>query len=450
MELSRTKRILLGISLIAIVIGCFVTGYFLANVKPSKQIYTNELDEVVSYLDKYYYKDIDMDEFTKKYVEAGVDSLNDPYTYIYYEETTNTNKPYTGFGMGVSKTYLGLKIGSIYTDSPAKKAGLAVGDFIIGVDDLTIEKNKLDEINNYLGSAKEEITLHMLRNYKAFDVKIKKDTVTPDPLVSQKLIDNIGYIKINEFTAGAYTSFKKALDELEEKNITGLIIDVRNNPGGYASEVAQILQLFLTGSDSFLILDGKDSKTPTIYRPNSTNVKKSYDIKVLIDENSASASEVFALAMNRVMNYDLIGVKTFGKGVFQNDIKLETIKNAYLHVTLGYWYGPNKECIDKKGIEATVEVKNDNYTPFIIDNNTYSIDDCNSDIENIELMSAALGYTGRTDGYFGSDLESYLEANYSSNTLTVSVKNKVLEDYNNYLSDYNNDKVITKAIDLLK
>ena len=103
MELSRGKRWLLGLSLIFIVVGCFFSGFMLGKVKPSRTVYTSELNEVVSYLDKYYYKDFDMDEFTKKYVEAGVSSLNDPYTYIYYSEDKKDGD-YVGYGFVVSKT----------------------------------------------------------------------------------------------------------------------------------------------------------------------------------------------------------------------------------------------------------------------------------------------------------------------------------------------------------
>ena len=451
MELSGKKRLLLGITIIGIVVLCFVSGYFLGKVKPSGRVnfnYASEMDEVVDYLDKYYYKDYDEEEFKKAYIKGGVSSLNDPYTYVYYvESSTNTN--YFGYGIGVSNSSLGYKISSVTKDSPADLAGIKKGDYLIGIDDLKMGKNSISEIDSYMTRRKdEESTMYLLRNYREYSVKIKKATISKEALVESKLIGNIGYIKINQFDEGVSTSFKEQLTSLESKNITGLIVDVRDNPGGLASEVSSILRLFLTGDDAFLYLEGKNGN-PDIYRANNVE-KKSYDIKVLINENSASASEVFALAMNRVMNYDLIGMKTFGKGVFQQDVKLTSSTNGYLHVTCGYWYGYNKENIHTKGIEPTVEIDSSYYTPYPISETTFEFDMASDSIKDIEMMLEALGYETRTDGYFDSILKDILVANYSSEVLNYATSKKIYDDYKNYINDINNDKAINKALSLFE
>ena len=451
MELSGKKRLLLGITIIGIVVLCFVSGYFLGKVKPSGRVnfkYASEMDEVVDYLDKYYYKDYDEEEFKKAYIKGGVSSLNDPYTYVYYVEST-TNANYFGYGIGVSNSSLGYKISSVTKDSPADLAGIKKGDYLIGIDDLKMGKNSLSEIDSYMTSRKdEESTMYLLRNYREYSVKIKKATISKEALVESKLIGNIGYIKISQFDEGVSTSFKEQLASLESKNITGLIVDVRDNPGGLASEVSSILRLFLTGDDAFLYLEGKNGN-PDIYRANNVE-KKSYDIKVLINENSASASEVFALAMNRVMNYDLIGMKTFGKGVFQQDVKLTSSTNGYLHVTCGYWYGYNKENIHGKGIEPTVKIDSSYYTPYPISETTFEFDMASDAIKDIEMILEALGYETRTDGYFDSNLKDILVANYSSEVLNYATSKKIYDDYKNYINDINNDKAINKALSLFE
>ena len=453
MELSGKKRFLLGLTIIGIVVLCFVSGYFLGKVKPSGRAsfnYENEMSEVVDYLDKYYYKDYDKEEFKKAYIKGGVSSLNDPYTYVYYVENANNNVSYYGFGIGVSNSSLGYKVSSITTGSPADIAGIKKGDYLIGIDNLRIGKNSLNEIDTYLTNVKdEEVTMYLLRNYREYSVKIKKATIAKQALVESKLIGSIGYIKIKEFDSGSYSEFKEQLTTLESKHITGLIVDVRDNPGGLASEVTPILRLFLTGSDAFLYLEGKN-ENPEIYRPTPNNEKKSYDIKVLINENSASASEVFALAMNRVMNYELIGTKTFGKGVFQNDIKLTTTTNAYLHVTCGYWYGYNKENVHGNGINPTVEIDSSYYVPYPISENTFEIDMADDSIKDIEIMLETLGYETRTDGYFDSNLKDILVANYSSEVLNSATSKKIYDDYNNYIKDINNDKAVNKALSLFE
>ena len=451
MELSGKKRLLLGITIIGIVVLCFVSGYFLGKVKPSGRVnfkYASEMDEVVDYLDKYYYKDYDEEEFKKAYIKGGVSSLNDPYTYVYYVEST-TNANYFGYGIGVSNSSLGYKISSVTKDSPADLAGIKKGDYLIGIDDLKMGKNSISEIDSYMTSRKdEESTMYLLRNYREYSVKIKKATISKEALVESKLIGNIGYIKISQFDEGVSTSFKEQLASLESKNITGLIVDVRDNPGGLASEVSSILRLFLTGDDAFLYLEGKNGN-PDIYRANNVE-KKSYDIKVLINENSASASEVFALAMNRVMNYDLIGMKTFGKGVFQQDVKLTSSTNGYLHVTCGYWYGYNKENIHGKGIEPTVKIDSSYYTPYPISETTFEFDMASDAIKDIEMILEALGYETRTDGYFDSNLKDILVANYSSEVLNYATSKKIYDDYKNYINDINNDKAINKALSLFE
>ena len=455
MEMNKKTRYTLLFTFLFSLILFFVVGYMLGHVKPSKINYNSEVSEVTDYLDKYYYKEYDKDKFVQAYLKGGVSSLNDPYTYIYFEESNSGTTDYVGYGMGTSTSSLGLKIGTVMKESPAYLAGIRNGDYLIGVDDLKMGNNTLDEITTYITDTKEEVTFHMLRNYREFSVKIKKGNVKVNPLVEYKLLGNIGYIKINEFEERSSIKFKEALVELEKNDLTGLIIDVRNNPGGLASEVASILRNFLTGDEAFLYLDEKASNTPTIYRAGNAE-KKSYDIKVLINENSASASEVFALAMNRVMGYDLIGKKTYGKGVFQQDFKLSSIENGYLHITCGYWYGPKnketneRECIDKKGIEATIEYDEGAYTPFPIFDTTYSLDMANDDIKNIELMLKKLGYEVRTDGYFDTSLKTLLETNYSSSILDYETQKKIYDEFNEYISDINNDTLINYAISLFE
>ncbi len=455
MEMSKKTRYTLLFTFLVSLVVFFIVGYMLGHVKPSKVNYDSEIREVIDYLDEYYYKEYDKDKFVKSYIKGGVSSLNDPYTYFYYDENTNNTSSYTGYGIGTSSSSLGLTVGSVMNESPAYKAGIRRGDYIIGVDDIKMGKNSIDDISTYLSSAKEEVTMYLLRNYKEYSVKIKKEVVIVNPLIEYKLLGNVGYIKINEFEKNSSTKFKEALDELETNNIKGLIIDVRNNPGGLATEVASILRNFLTGTDAFLYLDEKASDTPTVYRATDAE-KKGYDIKVLINENSASASEVFALCMNRVMNYDLVGSNTYGKGVFQQDFKLSSIENAYLHITCGYWYGPKnketneRECIDKVGVAPTIEFDTSEFIPFPINEETYSIDMASDTIKDMEIMLKTLGYNVRVDGYFDSNLESVLETNYSSNVLNYSTQKKIYDAYITYINDINNDSVINKALSLFE
>jgi len=443
MEMSRGKRIAIIILLVASIALSFLAGYFFRPVKPSYNT-SGATSEVVSILDNYYYKDYDKDEFLVSSLEGGLKSLNDPYTYLYTQESENQTN-YKGFGFGVSLCEIGLKIGSIVEDSPAYKAGLANNDIIIEVNEKEFAKLGKDPLLDEFRS-NDTVDIVVLRDYKKFNVSLTKDNIT-NQLVKSKKIDTIGYIKIEQFSDGVANLFKSELEKLESQNISGLIIDVRNNPGGSVGEVVGILRCFLTGNTPFLYL--KETKgTTDIYKPNNDTEKKPYDIKVLIDKNSASASEVFALAMNKIMDYDLIGVNTYGKNVFQSDFKIKNLENTYLHITLGYWEGPNNERITSEGVAPTIEIANDYHNPMPLDNTTYSIDMASDEIKNIELMLKTIGYDVRVDGYFDSNLETILSTNYSSEVLNITTKEKILNDYMTYVK--NNDLVLNKALDLLK
>ena len=151
--------------------------------------------------------------------------------------------------------------------------------------------------------------------------------------------------------------------------------------------------------------------------------------------------------MNKVMNYDLIGTHTFGKNVFQSDFKLSSMENMCLHITLGYWYGANKEKITSDGINPTVEVENNYYIPMPINEETYEKDMADDEIKNIELMLKEMGYNTRTDGYFDDDLEFILTSNFEEYRLTQEVKQTIFNAYNEYVK--NNDRVLNKALELL-
>ena len=445
MELSRTKRLLLGLALFAVVIFTFIAGYMLANVKPSKKFDTTAKDEIIDILDKYYYKDFNKDNSETESLKAFVKSLDDPYTYLYTSDT-KISGGYFGYGFGSTDTSMGLKVTKVYQDSPAYNAGIKEDDVIIGVDEVTMINSNLDAITKILKEAEDEVELLCLRDYKKYSVKIKKAKVTVND-VEHKLIGELGYIKLNEFSTGSSKKFKEALTDLESKNIKGLIIDVRNNPGGLATEVASILRNFITGTDTFLTLEHKDG-TSDKYRAEDVT-KKSYDIKILMNHNTASASEVFALAMNRMEGYDLIGENTYGKNVFQSDFQIKSLDNTYLHVTLGYWYGYNKERITSEGIEPTIKLIDDKYIAMPINNETYELDMADDEIKNIELMLDLLGENVRTDGYFDNDLKTLLETKYESSKLDYDTKKKIYDAYNAYIENSNNDKVLSKAIELL-
>lgn len=442
------KRAAFGSLFLGIITLVFFSGLFVGKMYTSNKG-SDELKEIKEVLKTYYYDDIDVDAMDVAALKGAVDSLNDPYTYYYDKKVSIIDGYYIGLGIGVIKSSDGYIIASMYKNSPCKQKGLLLGDLIYGVDEKIYPTYSLDDIevemSGNLGDIKK---FYVRRGKRDFTVDVTISTIDTTS-VSSRMIGTVGYLKIDSFESYTYDQFKIELNKLEQNSLTGLIIDVRNNPGGLLSSVTSILREFMTGDKAFAYTKNVKNDSIDQYKPTKIE-KKPYDIKVLVNENSASASEVFALAMNRVMNYDLIGKLTFGKGVFQTDYTLSSKTDTYLHITIGYWYGYDMESINKKGIEPTIEIDPFDYVTVLppIDK-TYAIDTADDEIKNIQLMLKALGYEIRTDGYFDIETKNILESNYSSQTLTYNVMKSIYEDYSEEITKDIHDAQLMKAINLL-
>ena len=311
-----------------------------------------------------YYEKVDKEKLTNAAIKGMVESLGDPYTvYIDNEKAEVFNQRVTGeyYGIGavVGRVDKKIIVAGVIKDSPAEEAGIKSGDEIIKIDDTVItEKMDTSEVTELLKNDKKvKTTIKINRNDEEKDIVIEKKEIDI-PSVGSEVMEKdgkkIGYLDLSIFAANTYEQFKKELNGLEKEGITDLIIDVRNNPGGHLDQVSKILSTFVPKGEVIYQIKAKGKTKKTF----SNNKKaKKYKIAVLVNGDSASASEILAAGLKESADAKIVGVKTFGKGTVQKAYSL--VSGAVVKYTYEEWLTPKGTSINKKGITPDVSVELD-------------------------------------------------------------------------------------------
>lgn len=325
----------------------------------------HDLDKVI---DTYYavvdnyYGDLDKNSLVEGAVEGIISSVGDSFTS--YTDTTATESfnekisgSYEGIGCSVA-TYLDgtIVVVSVFEDSPAKKAGLEAGDIILKVDGESYEGKTSNDISNYIkDSGKDKVILTIKRDEEEQDITINLSKVEI-PYVSGEILENndkkIGYISISLFAGTTYKQFENKLKELEEEEIDGLIIDVRSNSGGYLTSVTDICSLFLKKGSIIYQLEDTNG---TVKKKDTTKEKRTYPVAVLINKESASASEILASAIKESYGGLVVGTNSYGKGTVQQTKKL--LDGSMIKYTTQKWLTPDGNFINDEGVEPTNTVE---------------------------------------------------------------------------------------------
>ena len=323
----------------------------------------DELDELVSTYDNIvnnYYDDVDKEELIDAGIQGMINYLDDPYaTYFSGDASDEFNEElagtYEGIGVEVMLSDNVFTIGNVFDNSPASKKGIKEGDIITKVNGTDISGKSLSDVVSMINS-KKKAKLTINRNGEELSFELSRDTIEV-PVVSSEVYESngkkIGYIKIDLFSLNVYKQFNKALKTLEKENIEGLVIDVRDNPGGYLSQVKEILCLFLDKKQVLYQLQTKDD-TEKIYGTKKS-VDRDYPVSVIINDESASASEILASAFKESYGSHIVGINSYGKGTVQSASDLnsgDTIK-----YTVQKWLTPDGNFIDEKGVVPTDRVE---------------------------------------------------------------------------------------------
>ena len=322
-----------------------------------------KLNMLSNVIDQYYLYGDDIDE---KAMQDGIyngyaSGLGDPYTVYYNEEQTrdlleSTTGEYSGIGATLLQNYQTrqVTIGNIYKDSPAEEAGLKTGDILYQVDDHVIDKEDLSEIVSWIkGEEGTEVALHVYRGENAEDVctatRRKIETQTVEYEMKE---DQIGYLRILEFDTVTLKQFENALTDLENQGMKGLVIDLRSNPGGNLDTVVDMLRMILPEGT---IVSTKDKDGNVIEEKNEEDHEFKKPLAVLVNQASASASEIFAGAVQDYGVGKIVGMTTYGKGVVQQLVNLGD--GTCLKVTIAEYFTAAGRSINKKGITPDVEVE---------------------------------------------------------------------------------------------
>ncbi len=311
--------------------------------------------------EKFLYEE-DSDAVRDGILKGYVDGLDDVYSVYYNEEETkalneSTSGEYEGVGAVLTEdaTTGVVTIVEVYEDSPADKAGLKAEDILYKVDDTEVTGMDLTKVVSYIkGEQGTDVVLTVIRGDQSEELKL---TATRDKIeihtVSYKMLeDNIGYIKVTEFDTVTSEQYKNALDDLENQGMERLIVDLRNNPGGNVSTVCDMLDQMLPEGLIVYTQDKDGNKNEATSDEENQFTKP---LVVLMNGNSASASEIYAGAIQDYGIGKIVGTQSYGKGVVQQIFDLGD--GTSLKITIADYYTPNGRNINGEGITPDVEVE---------------------------------------------------------------------------------------------
>ncbi len=315
---------------------------------------TDKINYISGLLDKYYVDGVDDEKLVEGIYYGMADSIGDPYTSYLSKEQVNsfmesTNGNFYGIGVSILADYENstLTVVSPIDDTPAEKAGILPGDIITKIDGVNVKDMDISEaitkIKGEEGSL-VNITIYRQSENKEIDFNIERSAIEVQSVAGKMLEDDIAYIAISGFKANTFDQFSKIYDELMNEGAKGLIIDVRNNPGGLLDVVNKIADKLLPEGNIVYTIDKEGNRTDYNSDKESVNVP----LVLLVNGNSASASEILAGAVQDSGTGELVGTQTFGKGLVQNIYTLPD--GSALKITIQKYYTPNGVCIQGTGI----------------------------------------------------------------------------------------------------
>lgn len=367
--------------LFGIIVGCILT-YSKGYAENTEDKYVKELVSTYDTLLENYYDSVTEKELMNAAIDGMVGSLGDVHSY--YMDPTETidfnqrvDGSYVGIGATISFAEDGNSIIEVFENSPAATAGLKVGDRILSVDDVDVTSATISSLSSLLiGESGTKVKVKVLRDEKEKTFVLTRGIVVIPSVSSKLVVENdktIGFIDIDNFAANTYDQFEEHLEKLEKNNIESLIIDVRDNTGGHLAQVNKILSMFFDKKTVLYQIEKKNS-VEKIY--SSGKKSKNYEVVILVNQGSASASEILASCFqDNYKKATIVGVNTFGKGTIQSAIQLST--GASLKYTSQKWLTSNGIWIDGVGILPDEEVE--------INDEFYSVAD-ESDLQYVKAI----------------------------------------------------------------
>ncbi len=353
----------LAILLSAGLMSCGLRAYGtnLGGMASSKDV-ERKISGLKELIDARYLGDVDDSKLEEGLYKGLISGLDDPYSVYYDEEETKSmmesnEGEYCGIGAVLTRdTDTGIiTLVQIYDDSPAMEAGLKAGDILYKVEDIEVTGEDLTEVVSHIkGEKGTEVRLTVLRGDDMEEVTVTavRNTVQVRTVKHEMKSDGIGYVSVSEFDIVTYEQYKEALADLENQGMEGLIVDLRNNPGGNLDTVCDILDLMLPEG---LIVYTEDKEGNRDEKKSDEERQFRLPLVVLMNGNSASASEIYAGAVQDYGIGEIVGTQSYGKGVVQQIYPMKD--GTSVKLTIAEYFTPKGRNIDGKGINPDVEVE---------------------------------------------------------------------------------------------
>ncbi|MCB5724037.1 S41 family peptidase [Mitsuokella jalaludinii] len=353
------KKIIIGV-IVTAVLSSFLT---IAGLCFAFGIHSSEVADIVRFLgvkrfiETRYVSDVDETKLMDGAIFGMVQSLGDPHSIYMNADKFEQLKEHTEGefgGIGVTMGFKDSKVTiiSVLDDTPGQNAGLEAGDEIMAVDGTPVSEMQPEEVAMHIrGEVGTDVILTIKRGDETKDYTIERATIKIDTAKGTMLEDGMGYIRIASFSENTGKEFKAAYESLAEQGMKGLIIDLRENPGGLVTSCVEVANLVVPKGPIVSVVERDGSK-----EVHESKLEESKSpIVVLIDGNSASASEILAGALQDTGAATLVGTKSYGKGSVQ--VVVPMLHDDGLKLTIAKYYTPSGRCIDGTGIEPDVEVE---------------------------------------------------------------------------------------------
>lgn len=320
----------------------------------------DKLLEIMAKVDAYYYQDVDENDLLEGAAAGMLAGVDDYYTFYYTPEAfqklwEDDEGEYAGIGILITSSYVtGIStVSRVFAGSPAEKVGVHKGDILYMVEDMYVSASNInDAVDIMRGTPGTTVNVTFLRNGEELPLVIERAQITTNRLDSGMLADGVGYIILYEFAGeDCAEQFGKAVDDLEAQGAKGLIIDLRDNPGGWVDAAQGIADLFVDRGN-LCYLEYKDGQR---YYYRTKDGHKDFELVILMNENSASSSEILAGCLKDRTSATIVGKQSYGKGIVQS---IDTLSSdgSGMQVTIAQYFTPNGNAVHKIGITPDVEV----------------------------------------------------------------------------------------------
>lgn len=369
---------------------------------------SKKLGTALSLIESNYYEKVDREKLIDGAVNGMMEALGDPYSNYMGKETAqrfeeSIEGSFSGIGAEVSSDNGKVVVVSPIKGSPAEKAGIQAKDLILSVNGESLEGLELNAaVAKIRGPKGSKATLKVQRTGTAEPLQfvITRDDVRLETVYATMEKEHVGVIEVTQFSQNTSERFKEELTKLEKQGMKGLVIDVRNDPGGVLPVVIEMVEQFVPSGKAIVQVEDKNKRREV---STSKGSSKKYPVVVLMNKGSASASEIMAGALQQSAGAKLIGENSFGKGTVQTSFEEQLGDGSLLKITIAKWLTPDGTWIHGKGIKPDIAVAQPDYFSVAPINKSVTLqyNMNNADVKSAQTMLDGLGYKpGRKDGYF--------------------------------------------------